>query len=219
MWVTSVSPYLNRVGPEYPVANAVLADCHLWEPAWFSPIVWNESSVLFQGDGQPTATANLGYAAKRIISARVAATHQALQEGRDFQLSVDGLFALVRPSCACPRNFEKRIVFCPRMRPIAIAIVPATRTNTCSIDRAAGSTTVIFEVTYERLPAASQPPIADMAHQLPKTTARLMSRQPLKIGVSGDSISTGADASAIARTFPNQPGFPDLVTAQLQNHV
>jgi lysophospholipase L1-like esterase len=51
---------------------------------------------------------------------------------------------------------------------------------------------------------------------LPKTIARLNAGQPITLGVSGDSISTGLDASVTTGTPPFQPGYPDLVTAQLQ---
>ena len=39
--------------------------------------------------------------------------------------------------------------------------------------------------------------------------------QTIKIGISGDSISTGLDASGTTQAPPNQPGYPDLVAAQL----
>jgi lysophospholipase L1-like esterase len=45
---------------------------------------------------------------------------------------------------------------------------------------------------------------------------KLRERKGLRIGVSGDSISTGLDASATTQTIPNQFGYPELVAAQLQ---
>ena len=35
------------------------------------------------------------------------------------------------------------------------------------------------------------------------------------VGISGDSISTGLDASVMTAAPPFQPGYPDLVVAQL----
>jgi lysophospholipase L1-like esterase len=44
---------------------------------------------------------------------------------------------------------------------------------------------------------------------------KLRFAQTIKIGISGDSISTGLDASGTTQASPNQPGYPDLVAAQL----
>jgi len=72
------------------------------------------------------------------------------------------------------------------------------------------------EITYRRrevIPAATKP----LGDQLPKTLARLRAGKPITLGISGDSISTGADASAIGNAHPYQPGFPDMVAAQLES--
>ncbi len=41
--------------------------------------------------------------------------------------------------------------------------------------------------------------------------AKLRARKPVRLVVLGDSISTGADASALANVAPHQPGYPVLV--------
>ncbi len=51
---------------------------------------------------------------------------------------------------------------------------------------------------------------------LPRTRARLASGQPMHVGISGDSISTGLDASGLTAAAPFQPGYPELVIAQLR---
>jgi lysophospholipase L1-like esterase len=70
------------------------------------------------------------------------------------------------------------------------------------------------EITYRRRGAPAA--LAVHAGSLPKALARLRAGRPLRLGVSGDSISTGLDASALAEVPPNQPGYPDLVAAQLR---
>lgn len=52
--------------------------------------------------------------------------------------------------------------------------------------------------------------------QLGKLRERLKAQQPTKIVVLGDSISTEADASALSKTAPNQPGYPTLVSQALE---
>jgi lysophospholipase L1-like esterase len=51
--------------------------------------------------------------------------------------------------------------------------------------------------------------------QLEKTLDKLRRKSRLVLAVSGDSISTGLDASATTLTIPNQSGYPELVAAQL----
>ena len=70
------------------------------------------------------------------------------------------------------------------------------------------------EVTYRRRDAKFAP--LEVVGSLPKTAARLKAGEPFTLGVSGDSISTGADASVYANAAPFQPGYADLVAAQLR---
>ena len=49
-----------------------------------------------------------------------------------------------------------------------------------------------------------------------KLRERLKARQRLKIVMLGDSISTEADASALSKAEPNQPGYPTLVSQALE---
>ena len=73
------------------------------------------------------------------------------------------------------------------------------------------------EVTYRR--DVARDPLRDVAMihgTLPMTQARLNAGEPLTLGISGDSISTGLDASVMKAATPFQPGYPELVVAQLQ---
>ena len=53
------------------------------------------------------------------------------------------------------------------------------------------------------------------AQVLPRSTKRLLDRQPLTIVVLGDSISAGANASGLYDSPPFQPPYPELVRRQL----
>jgi lysophospholipase L1-like esterase len=53
--------------------------------------------------------------------------------------------------------------------------------------------------------------------ELPKTIKRLKEKQIIHLAVSGDSISTGLDASATTQAPPNQFGYAELVAAQLEH--
>jgi lysophospholipase L1-like esterase len=73
------------------------------------------------------------------------------------------------------------------------------------------------EITSKRARGTGEGPALDVVHgSLPKTRARIAAGKSLHLGISGDSISTGLDASETTGTPPYQPGWPDLVVAQLR---
>ena len=59
-------------------------------------------------------------------------------------------------------------------------------------------------------------PAAAPDEQLGGLRTRLRGKQPVKLAVLGDSISTEADASAVANVWPHQPGYPTLVARGLE---
>ncbi len=63
--------------------------------------------------------------------------------------------------------------------------------------------------------AAAEIPTAPDA-QLGKLRTRLKAQQRVKLVMLGDSISTEADASALSKAAPNQPGYPTLVSQALE---
>lgn len=52
--------------------------------------------------------------------------------------------------------------------------------------------------------------------QLPRSIQKLQQKEPLKIALLGDSISTGCNASGWADVAPHQPAYQDLLVEQLQ---
>lgn len=58
-------------------------------------------------------------------------------------------------------------------------------------------------------------PVAPI-EQLQKIRARLAAKQPIKLVVLGDSISTGLNASMTGNAPPQQPGYPGLVAQGLE---
>ncbi len=69
------------------------------------------------------------------------------------------------------------------------------------------------EITYRRANFQAKP--NETSLRLTRTLEKLKQGKALRLGISGDSISTGLDASGTTQTAPNQPGYPDLVAAQL----
>ena len=71
------------------------------------------------------------------------------------------------------------------------------------------------EVTYRRDEKVAVATL-EFVGSLPKMVARLKAGESFTLGISGDSISTGADASVHVNAAPFQPGYADLMAAQLR---
>lgn len=210
------------------VGDQTLQSLHLLEPLWESPIVYRESSVLLRSDTQ-TPVARLAFPAKQILEIRSADGTVIWNIGEGVELLEDGL-TLEFTTHAPIEVIENEQLYPPRDAPQSYR--HRVGDPETSLLYAAGSWFHAHnvEVTYVRSDVEtdelenwkSREPAfleSDSAAEvaLPRTIARLRSGEPLKIGISGDSISTGLDASALTSAAPNQPGYPDLLVAQLQS--
>ena len=212
-----------------PVAVAeMLPELHLLEPFWKSAIVYRESVLCVREAADRPATGKLLFPADKILSVRSATGQHEFLDGPDFQLGQDRQ-QLIRTSASRIPSLHWSDLFMPRgTRPVWTggpdSAIP------CALPHKLGDpeTHLLFdnghwfhdqqiEVTYLRKPQdwPSPVPVFDQS-RLPKTIARLRSGQPLKIAVSGDSISYGLNASGLVGAAPFMPMYPELVAAQLQ---
>ena len=209
LWLAVLKPYLHAP----PSVHENLPALKLLEPVWSSPVVHRESSVLLKMKPDGPAVARLAFPAAEVLEVATADRQHRFEIGRDFALSADGLALIftrtdpVIPIAAAelfppkdsPNSYRHRVG-----QPDANLLYrPGRWFHDHNI-----------EVTYRRkvTPAAPSPVFGT----LPRTLARLKAGTKLVIGVSGDSISTGLDASGMTKAPPFQPGYPDLVTAQLR---
>jgi lysophospholipase L1-like esterase len=211
-----------------PVSVAeMLPELHLLEPFWRSKTVYRESVLFVRDVHAPAATGKLLFPASKILSVRAANGRLQFSDEQDYSLSGDGLQLFRHASSKIPFLTSSDLFMPKGTRPVWTggpdSAVP------CALPHKLGDpeTHLLFdnghwyhdqqvEVTYEvrsnDWPGAI--PRFD-ATQLPKTLARLKSKQKLTIGVSGDSISYGLNASGLVGTAPYMPMYPDLVAAQL----
>ncbi len=196
-------------------ASFLLPDLHLLEPIWSADIVYRESSVLRRRDVDSPIEAKLAFPPAEILSVTSV----------DQQNDLDA-FAHVTTSDPLHVRFEHPAP----VEPIADAdlFLPADAPHSYKHRVGHPDQNLLYrpgrwfhdrnvEFTYRRQrtnsPADFPSPVFGT---LPKTLARLSRGEPVTIGVSGDSISTGLDASLTTLTAPFQPGYADLVAAQLQ---
>ena len=209
MWFAVLKQQVNAPRP----LRETVSELKLLEPAWSSPIVHRESSVLLRMRPDGPITARLAFPASDILEIVTADRRHRFDLKTDVKLSDDGLtLTVTRPGSIVPID--------------ASDFFPAKDTPNSYRHRVGHLDQNLLyrpgrwfhdhdiEITYRRqkAPVALSP----KAGTLPKTRARLASGKPITLGISGDSISTGLDASALSKAPPNQPGYPDLVAAQMR---
>jgi len=169
----------------------MLPDLHLLEPAWSSAVVHRESSVLLQLKPGGPITARLAFPTAEIVEIFSADRQHRFQLGEGVTLGDGGLMLVF----ANPKPLE----------PIAAAdfFPPKDAPNSYRHRIGHDDQNLLYrpgrwfhdrniEVTYRR--KVDPQTAAKPENALPKTLARLKAREPLTIGISGDSVSTGLDA-------------------------
>ncbi len=194
----------------------MLPDLHLLEPVWASPISWRESTILLQTEAGGPLTGRLAFEATEVISVTLADCTRTFTPGRDFRLG-DDRRTLQFPADATVPFLKQTDLFPPAGAPDSYRHRVNHPDQNLLYHAGSWFHARQLEVTYRRASTdwpGKLPPWDE--HALPRTLARLRAGQPLRIGVSGDSIAAGGDASGPSMTPPHMPPFPELVAAQLQ---
>lgn len=212
MWFAALTLQLDAPKPSYLQHVQDLAELHLRQPAWKSPVVYNESSVLLQ-DAQGAVSARLAFPAEEILNVRSAMGFMEWKQGEHWRLDagrtaiewigeppIDAIpMDQLYPPAGAPNSYKHR-----KGNPEQnLLYMPGKWFHERNI-----------ELTYRRQ-NFDQFASLNLPKQLEKSLDKLHRKSRLVLAVSGDSISTGLDASATTLTIPNQSGYPELVAAQL----
>jgi lysophospholipase L1-like esterase len=208
-WVRVLKEHITSAKPvREPVSRLMLLD-----PAWASAFVYRESSILLQTGHDGPSTARLAFPAAEVLEVATADRRHTFDPARDVKLSADGLvLAFTDPGPVEP--IRTADLFPPKDAPNSYRHRVGHPDQNLLYRPGRWFHDRDVEVTYRRREVPTPSPA--VAGTLPKTVARLKAGKPLTLGVSGDSISTGLDASGTANAPPHQPGYPDLVAAQLE---
>lgn len=212
LWFAALSKQLDAPKPEYLRHVQDLPQLHLREPAWKSSIVYRESTVLLK-DTQGAVTARFAFPAQEILQVRTAMGGVEFKQGEHWQLDATGTVLQwngapqiasisldeLYPPAGSPNSYKHRTGN-PEQN---LLYAPGKWFHERNL-----------EVTYRRLDHDVNT-VAKTPRQLEKTLEKLRRKSKLVLAVSGDSISTGLDASATTLIVPNQSGYPELVAAQL----
>lgn len=192
---------------------ALLPDLHLLEPAISSPIIHRESSILLKKTADGPLTARLAFPADEILEVSSATRQHRFVVGKDCTLADDKqTLVFTNAGPIAPLSIDD--LFLPKDSPNSYRHRASNPDQNMLYRPGKWFHERNVEITYRRSPVSQQlPKITDL---LPKTIARLKAGEPITLGISGDSISTGLDSSGLFQAQPLQPGYPDLVAAQLQ---
>jgi lysophospholipase L1-like esterase len=219
MWFAAISEQLDAPKSTHREQIPKLPNLHLREPAWKSPIVHRESSILLQdGDGLPTA--RLAFPAREILNVQLASRggerqEVVYQEGVHWRLSDNrSTLEWIGPVPCEPIRTEQ--LFVPEGSPNSYKHRAGNPEQSLLYAPGKWFHERNLEITYRRADEIPTPPEVPASKPI-KTMAKLRDRSRVVLAVSGDSISTGLDASGTTMSPPNQPGYPELVAAQLSN--
>lgn len=181
---------------------------------WNSPAITGDTLFFVQAQGAPHATARLLLIPKDTPRLMRAPGDVVYEAGRDFSWQRGTRELTLTPGSRIP------------FRTQAETLPPAGAPH--SIDGSTDGTSHVLyaeghffhdqqvvasyaaaEAWFGPIPAADETGLA-------RTLARLRARQPVKIALLGDSISTGANASGPMDAPPHQPAYQDLVVAALR---
>ena len=216
MWFATIAEQLDAPQPSYRAHVAMLPELFLREPAWRSPTVHRESSTLLQ-DGENPPTARLAFPAATILQIRTASPpaddSEGFREGVDWRLTEDRTTIVWIGPVPC-ETLRTDQLFVPEGSPNSYKHRTGNPQQNLLYAPGKWFHERNLEITYQR---AGEIPTAHEKHplRLVKTMAKLRTGSKLVLAVSGDSISTGLDASGTTMSPPYQPGYPELVAAQL----
>jgi acyl-CoA thioesterase-1 len=200
--------------PSDPQTGAYdLRDAHLDAPFWRSKSVYGESVLFLQETDGVAADGTLLFTPGRVLRIRDAGTGTVYEERRDYTVDAARRRLVLTAGSRIP--FLKR------------ADLHKHKDAKNGIPHKVGDpeTWLLFgengfhekqvEVDYERAEAWTGYVPRLAAGTLPRVLGKLRAKEEVRVAVTGDSISTGANAS---RSFfaPHQPGYPDLLAAQLE---
>jgi len=180
---------------------------------WLARQVDGDPLFFVQHEGQACASARLLLTPRelpRLASATGAASYVA---GKDFQWQPGSRELTLTPGSRMPFRRHSDLLRAPGS-PDSIA---ANRDGTRHLLYGEGHFFHDQQVLATYVPAepwTGPVPRADAAG-LARTLARLKARQPVKVVLLGDSISTGANASGVVGAAPGLPGYHDLVVQAL----
>jgi acyl-CoA thioesterase-1 len=187
----------------------------LIRPFWQGNVVEGESVLFIKDSATDEASASVLFPILQIQAVRNSAGDITYEEGRDYTWKPDSreivLPAGSRIASRTPRELRR----------------PAN-TQKYQLTHRDGNGEIFFGatleyhdmqtcITYTHAPDLWKSAVPKFdPKMLPRSVHKLLNKQPLSIVLLGDSISAGANASALGAAAPFQPAYPELLRLHLQ---
>ncbi|MFN7625204.1 MAG: SGNH/GDSL hydrolase family protein [Pirellula sp.] len=190
------------------------ADLALRYPAWTNDVVYWESSVLLDDEDGTPPKARLARPALEILAIRHADRTTTLDNALRLDPSHPSTLIQQSPSVTAIKKSEFY-----KSPNAAQSYRHRTGNENEWLLYAPGRWfhDRNIEVTYRAKLIEDAKPIQSVLGYLPRTMQRLLDGEPVQIAISGDSISTGLDASKTANANPHQEGYVELLAQQLRS--
>ncbi len=186
----------------------------LLRPFWLGGTVEGESVLFIKDDKTGEARASVLFPISEVVAVRNSVGDVTYENGKDFVWKPDSREIVLPVGSRIPSRTPAEL-----RRP--------AKSQKYELTHRDGNGEIFFGgrleyaemqtcVTYRHAPdlwKASLPKFDPKA--LPRSVAKLVSRQPLTIVTLGDSISAGANASVLYDAAPYQPAYPELIRRQL----
>lgn len=208
-WTLSGLMHAQSDRPQWTYAPELL------RPVWQGDTVVGESVLFIRNEGDEVAKARVLFPIESIVGVQNSAGDITFEEGRDYRWQAGSSEIIVPTGSRIPTRSLQDL-----RRPANSQKYQLTHRD--------GNGEIYFGakleyaemqtcITYRHAPDAWQGDSPKFHPQgLPKSTYRLLNKQLLKIALLGDSISAGANASALAESPPFQPAYPELLRAHLE---
>ena len=188
------------------------------EPFWRTTEI-REPLFFVESTGADRPTGKLLFKPTEVLSVTSCTRETNFEPGKDFQVNLaEGTISLP-PGSRIPVTTQEQLY------PLMSSNLPKRARN--SGDRKRGiffSEGSVYhklqvEVTYRHEAGQWKGPTPKYAGEsLPKTMAKLRSKQPVKVIQLGDSIAAGGNASLVTNAPPYCPAFGELTALSLESH-
>lgn len=185
----------------------------LRHPAWTNEVVYWESSVLLDAEDGTPPQARLARPALEILAIRSADRSKTLKD--DFRIDPTDPNILLQQSPSI-MTIKKSEFYKSPNSPQSYRHRSGNENKWLLYAPGRWFHDRNIEITYRPKKIEDATPIQSVLGYLPRTRQRLLDGEPIHIAISGDSISTGLDASKTADADPHQEGYVELFAQQLR---
>jgi lysophospholipase L1-like esterase len=216
LWCATLYSHLTQDAPSHWGAIPMLASLRLRDTCWSERVVNRESSVILRRSGSENDEVRLGFPAAEILSAASADGKVRFDVTKDLVLSDDGTTVVVK-DCRGVEVIREEDLYKPAGAPQSYRHRVGNPDENLLYAPGRWFHDRNVEVTYRKkdeVEALASNSI--VSGSLPRTMERLKRREEIRLGISGDSISTGLDASGTTQAKPNQFGYAELVAGELE---